>query len=183
MTLSRWLRDYLYIPLGGNRHGALETARNLMLTMVLGGLWHGAGWTFVAWGAYHGALLVVERFLGLREWNDRVRRLVFARAAGTVVTFVLVLVGWVLFRAPSFGAAVTVLHAMVSGSGGPSLIGAAALLLVGCVFVLEIWAESGRAQRARWPLALQGAAVAAVLFGLEIGTYPGTAAPFIYFKF
>src|SRR6185295_7345120 len=61
MTLSRWLRDYLYIPLGGNRGGLLATYRNLMLTMLLGGLWHGASWNFVVWGGYHGALLSVER--------------------------------------------------------------------------------------------------------------------------
>ena len=61
MTLSRWLRDYLYIPLGGNRKGRLRTYRNLLLTMLLGGLWHGAAWTFVAWGGIHGAGLAVER--------------------------------------------------------------------------------------------------------------------------
>src|SRR5262249_13371342 len=61
MSLSRWLRDYLYIPLGGNRHGTLMTYRNLMLTMLLGGLWHGASWNFVIWGGYHGALLSLER--------------------------------------------------------------------------------------------------------------------------
>jgi alginate O-acetyltransferase complex protein AlgI len=183
MTLSRWLRDYLYIPLGGNRHGEAATARNLMLTMLLGGLWHGAGWTFVAWGAYHGALLVGERILGLRAWNDRARAQPLARIAGTIVTFLLVLAGWVLFRSPSFGTAATILRTMVSGSAGPSLVGAAVLLLVGIVFAVEIWTESGRAQLARLPLVVQGAAVALVLFGLEIGTYPGTAAPFIYFKF
>ena len=62
MTLSRWLRDYLYIPLGGSRRGAAITYRNLMLTMLLGGLWHGAGWTFVAWGLIHGVGLCIERF-------------------------------------------------------------------------------------------------------------------------
>jgi len=61
ITLSTWLRDYLYVPLGGNRHGALATLRNLMITMLLGGLWHGAQWTFVAWGGFHGVLLCVER--------------------------------------------------------------------------------------------------------------------------
>ena len=66
MTLSRWLRDYVYIPLGGNRGGRLFTYRNLMLTMLIGGLWHGAGWTFVAWGAIHGTALVAERW-----WRDR----------------------------------------------------------------------------------------------------------------
>jgi alginate O-acetyltransferase complex protein AlgI len=69
MSLSRWLRDYLYIPLGGNRHGRLMTYRNLMLTMLLGGLWHGASWNFVIWGGYHGGLLSVERMMGRREFS------------------------------------------------------------------------------------------------------------------
>ena len=72
ISLSRWLRDYLYIPLGGNRHGRLETYRNLMLTMLLGGLWHGASWNFVVWGGYHGALLSFERmFRGKRTGRTR----------------------------------------------------------------------------------------------------------------
>ena len=70
MTLSRWLRDYLYIPLGGSRKGTWMTYRNLMLTMLLGGLWHGAAWTFVAWGAIHGTGLAVERALGWRPDLD-----------------------------------------------------------------------------------------------------------------
>ena len=82
MTLSTWLRDYLYIPLGGNRHGALATARNLMLTMLLGGLWHGANWTFLIWGAMHGAALVADHswrrsavFAAMRRPNRQNRRL------------------------------------------------------------------------------------------------------------
>ena len=71
ISLSSWLRDYLYIPLGGNRSGAWQTYRNLMLTMLLGGLWHGANWTFVVWGGLHGAYLAVERMLGIgRERAD-----------------------------------------------------------------------------------------------------------------
>ncbi len=71
MSLSRWLRDYLYIPLGGNRHGRLMTYRNLMLTMLLGGLWHGASWNFVIWGGYHGGLLSLERMMGRREFEKK----------------------------------------------------------------------------------------------------------------
>ena len=112
MTLSRFLRDYLYIPLGGNRSGALRRYINLFLTMVLGGLWHGAGWTFVAWGALHGAYLTVNHLFRLafgemksRLWN----------AAGFVLTFLAVAVGWVLFRAPTLGSASNIL----SGLAGP----------------------------------------------------------------
>ncbi len=94
ISLSTWLRDYLYIPLGGSRDGRARTYRNLFLTMLLGGLWHGAAWRFVIWGAYQGALLCVERALGLRSQNA-------SRAATLVrwvVTFHLVLVGWIIFR-------------------------------------------------------------------------------------
>src|SRR5207245_375157 len=93
ISLSSWLRDYLYISLGGNRHGPTRTYANLMITMLLGGLWHGAGLTFVAWGAYHGALLSFERAIGNRirvpGWVAR------------ITTLFLVINGWALFRAQS----------------------------------------------------------------------------------
>ncbi len=107
ISLSTWLRDYLYIPLGGNRAGRGGVARNLMITMLLGGLWHGAAWTYVAWGGYHGLLLVVQR-----GW-EAVRREhwpAMPRLARQVATFHLVVLGWILFRAPSLGAATTVLY-------------------------------------------------------------------------
>ena len=92
VSLSEWLRDYLYIPLGGSRGGRAHTARNLMLTMLLGGLWHGAAWNFAIWGAYHGALLVAFRWLpGTRT----------ARVAGAVATPLLIALGWMIFRAAS----------------------------------------------------------------------------------
>ena len=97
MTLSRFLRDFLYIPLGGNRGGRLMTYRNLMLTMVLGGLWHGAAWTFVLWGAYHGAGLVDEHALG-----GRLRAPGVAALAGHLPPRSCF--GWVLFRAQSLGS-------------------------------------------------------------------------------
>ena len=100
ITLSTWLRDYLYIPLGGNRGGTLATLRNLMLTMLLGGLWHGAQWTFVAWGAFHGVMLCAERLLGIGHGRAAPRGVVaLVRIA---VTFAIVSLGWVLFRSPTF---------------------------------------------------------------------------------
>jgi alginate O-acetyltransferase complex protein AlgI len=120
MTLSRFLRDYLYIPLGGNRHGAARRYLNLFLTMLLGGLWHGAAWTFVAWGALHGIYLAVNHaWLALRH------RLGLApdgfgltgRCLAIALTFVATVVAWVLFRATSFAAATHMLAAMI-GSGG-----------------------------------------------------------------
>jgi alginate O-acetyltransferase complex protein AlgI len=124
MTLSRFLRDYLYIPLGGNRHGGARRYRNLFLTMLLGGLWHGAAWTFVAWGALHGLYLAINhlwRALRLRlGWTSRGGRL--GRGAATALTFAAVLVAWVPFRATSFDAALTLLAGMAGGHGlaGPS---------------------------------------------------------------
>lgn len=96
MSLSSWFRDYLYIPLGGNRHGALITYRNLFVVFALCGLWHGASWTFLAWGLYHGALLVLER-MGLKTLLAQL-----PRAARHAYALLAVLFGWVLFRAESF---------------------------------------------------------------------------------
>ena len=103
ISLSSWLRDYLYVPLGGNRHGTLLTYRNLMLTMLLGGLWHGAAWTFVLWGAFHGAILVVYRAIGVDQWLAQRQGPVIVQRAQDValigLMFLLVCVGWLLFRA------------------------------------------------------------------------------------
>lgn len=101
VTLSRWLRDYLYIPLGGNRGNALSVNRNLMITMLLGGLWHGAGWNFVLWGFYHGALLTIYRLLPVADKFDRDNASTASRlryALAVVIMFVLTLLGWLLFR-------------------------------------------------------------------------------------
>lgn len=110
MTLSAFLRDYLYIPLGGNRKGPVRRYLNLLITMLLGGLWHGANWTFVVWGGLHGVYLVANHILrGLL--GQRTTPLL--RLIGWLTTFVAVVVGWVFFRAASFDIAVDVLHAMV----------------------------------------------------------------------
>jgi D-alanyl-lipoteichoic acid acyltransferase DltB (MBOAT superfamily) len=133
ITLSSWLRDYLYIPLGGNRHGLARTYLSLMITMLLGGLWHGANWTFVVWGALHGIFLCMERLL--RDRLDRLGKREQAMAAKPVIsqasllpgltmgrqtarfllallTFILVTITWVFFRAPDFGTAMRLLLAM-----------------------------------------------------------------------
>lgn len=108
MSLSNWLRDYLYIALGGNRFGTLLTYRNLALTMLLGGLWHGAAWTFVIWGAWHGALLALERALGERGTPTG---FAFSR---WLLTLVLVMIGWVFFRAESLAGALRMLWALLT---------------------------------------------------------------------
>src|SRR6202035_919522 len=113
MSLSRWLRDYLYIPLGGNRHGRLMTYRNLMLTMLLGGLWHGASWNFVIWGGYHGALLSIERMMGRREFEKKPPLWLYPLRA--LITFGLVCIGWIFFRAATFADSRYVITQLMHG--------------------------------------------------------------------
>ena len=108
MSLSRWFRDYVYIPLGGNRNGKAKTYRNLMIVFVLVGFWHGAAWTFLIWGLYHGGLLIIERITGYSETRARGLSLVGQRA----LTALLVMIGWVFFRCSSLGHAVSYLKAM-----------------------------------------------------------------------
>ncbi len=177
ISLSSWLRDYLYIPLGGNR---AHRWRNLMLTMLLGGLWHGANWTFVAWGGYHGALLAAQHGLGLTTPAKSAWR----RWAGRALTFYLVLLGWVLFRASSFGGALEVLGAMHGFSGaGPFTFGAALTLLfvllglVACHAATHLFEKKPVGEQGPWlwPVA---AGLLALCFGVGAG---GRA--FIYFQF
>jgi len=121
MTLSRFLRDYLYIPLGGNRKGQIRRYIGLMATMILGGLWHGAGWTFVVWGLLHGALLVAHRLW--RTMVERLKPLPVAaleplwRLGAWALTFGCVVVGWVFFRAPDLTTAWRVLEGMAGLHG------------------------------------------------------------------
>ncbi len=115
MTLSRFLRDYLYIPLGGNRHGTLRRYFNLLITMVLGGLWHGAAWTFVLWGTLHGTFLVVDHLWHALRTRWRLSPL--PTWLGWGLTFGAVVAGWVLFRAPSLARAWSFFQSMVGTHG------------------------------------------------------------------
>ncbi|MEZ6189235.1 MAG: MBOAT family protein [Planctomycetota bacterium] len=128
ISLSTWLRDYLYVPLGGNRGGTWATYRNLSLTMLLGGLWHGAAWHFVAWGAYQGALLVIHRALagkgGEPRWSLR-------RGLQVAAFFQAVCLGWVLFRVPSLGRIPELGGRLLEGGYDPAFLSAAA-----CLFAL-----------------------------------------------
>jgi D-alanyl-lipoteichoic acid acyltransferase DltB (MBOAT superfamily) len=123
MSLSRFLRDYLYIPLGGNRKGNVHRYLNLMITMVLGGFWHGAGWTFIVWGGLHGIYLMINHawhsYKKKMHWQDGGR---FSRFGAGLLTFVAVVIGWVFFRADSFASASIMLQGM-SGLNGVSLPG------------------------------------------------------------
>ncbi len=113
ITLSAWLRDYLYIPLGGNRHGEFGRLRNVFVTFLLGGIWHGAGWTFVIWGALHGSYVVVNHILrSFRPQSDQAPSTGFVGAAKQVFTLLFVMLAWVFFRAKSVGGAWAMLKAM-----------------------------------------------------------------------
>lgn len=113
MTLSRFLKDYLYISLGGNRKGAVRTDINLMATMLLGGLWHGAGWNFVIWGGLHGIYLVMHKFW-MKLVPARLRTIVMPSVLAWFLTFMSVVIGWVFFRATSFSSALIILQGMFS---------------------------------------------------------------------
>lgn len=181
MTLSRWLRDYLYIPLGGNRKGRLLTYGNLLATMLLGGLWHGAAWTFVIWGGIHGAGLALERALGIRPTSRA------GRAVGRVVTFHVVCFAWIFFRADSFGRATQMLGRLVTAWGRPSpLVTTSVLLAIGVGVAVQYVRPSTLGGVLggfrRLPVLAQAATVAAVL--MIVNTLgPEGVAPFIYFRF
>ena len=188
ISLSTWLRDYLYIPLGGSRGGQLATVRNLMITMLLGGLWHGAAWSFVAWGLLHGLYLVAEHLLHAKASGlaQSLRIPAFAsRAFGIVATFHLVLLAWVFFRAPGFSAALSYLQGVAGGlawSDAAAVLAAVAIpwLLVLAVDIPQRLANSHTVflELPAWPRA---ALASAMLFLVSLGF--GTRAPFIYFQF
>ncbi len=184
MTLSRWLRDYLYIPLGGNRNGRSATYRNLMLTMVLGGLWHGAAWTFVIWGTLHGGGLALERWRTERG-NEPALDTAAQRAARRIITFHLVCLGWVFFRAESFGTAMTVLGRLTDFGPAPAVTPLVVGLIAGGIAVQYVPQAMRRPARVAFsrlrPVAM-GATLAIFLLVLD-GLGPQGVAPFIYFQF
>jgi D-alanyl-lipoteichoic acid acyltransferase DltB (MBOAT superfamily) len=186
ISLSTWLRDYVYIPLGGNREGGGRTYVNLMATMLLGGLWHGASWHFVVWGGLHGCYLVVERIR--RVGHDITDALPHTpgQFAATVWTFGLVALAWVFFRAPSLSDAGQVLRGIVAFRGPPPVAEDLWLVLIAAIalFTIDVFRRSSPVSTTalfRRPAvlgALAGLGVVAVLVA------SGTAGvPFIYFQF
>ncbi len=180
MTLSRFLRDYLYIPLGGSRGGRLFTYRNLMITMLLGGLWHGAAWTFVLWGAFHGAGLISEHML-----DGRIGR----RTPGWLrwfVTFNLVCFGWILFRSQSISLFWDFLGRFFVG-GAPTLWTFPVLLAVVTVIGLQLLPERPLESAQIWIERLRPAVLAPALAAVVLvaaATVPSQGVPpFIYFRF
>jgi alginate O-acetyltransferase complex protein AlgI len=177
ITLSRFLRDYVYIPLGGNRQGGLRQGANVVVTMLLGGLWHGASWTFVAWGGLHGVALAVNGAWARARWT-------MPRPLGWAVTMLFVLSGWVLFRAADFATAAQMLGAMAGQGGlGPVHLDNPAILVAGlAVTLLGPTSQEAMLERlAPRAWAAGAAAVALVWCVLAIGgRLPND---FIYFQF
>jgi D-alanyl-lipoteichoic acid acyltransferase DltB (MBOAT superfamily) len=192
MTLSRWLRDYLYIPLGGNRSGKWRTYRNLMITFVLGGLWHGAAWTFVVWGAIHGGFLSLEHWrrtrraeLGLPDPPDTAWR----RWGARFVTFQIVCLAWVFFRAESFTNAADILARLFDPShwGEPSPLVKVSVLLAIAAGIGEQFISKGMLTRLMAKFSRLSPVAQGVTLGFAlmiINTMgPRGVAPFIYFRF
>jgi alginate O-acetyltransferase complex protein AlgI len=186
ITLSAWLRDYLYIPLGGNRHGEVRTYAALMATMLLGGLWHGASWAFVVWGGLHGLYLSVERMLRSRFAGYRPGPLLLAGIG--LLTYALVNVTWVFFRAHSFGKAWSVLGGMFGMHADakpilPTVDLVMVTLIVGAI-VFAHWLMRNRtleSAMARVPATVLSGTWALMLFAIVIAQ--GTGNAFIYFQF
>lgn len=196
MSLSSWFRDYLYVPLGGNRRGSARTYRNLLIVFLLCGLWHGAAWTFVAWGAFHGAWLIIERV----GWSRVLESL--PAPARHVYTMLLVLVGWVLFRAETLADAGSLLSRMFMFSSAPALPPSEllnrqqGLALVGALLFSvpavprwirgHLWAATQLPLPKRVPASVYvwGGLASVALFGAAaVKILTGAYSPFIYFRF
>lgn len=193
MSLSAWLKDYLYIPLGGNRKGRIRTYVNLFLTMLLGGFWHGANYTFVLWGAWHGAWLTFDRIMG-RTIEDPATQPVGRRIFQIVTTFFIVILGWVMFRAPSVDRAVDIYSGMFGFNGfgisdafawqmsGMAMTGL--IFGLGMIFVVPYYEDRKGGHMIRDMSGFGPHIMAIVLFilavmKLEYQSY----SPFLYFQF
>lgn len=181
MTLSRWLRDYVFIPMGGSHNGTAKTLRNLAITFLVGGIWHGAAWTFIVWGAAHGVAMCVNRLWQIKGWRIH-------PVAATALTFLFVNLAWVFFRAPDMASALHVISLMASFKGGS----------LGLSRDLTLWALLGISAAIVWKMpnsqtlvyerklgshfatpAVLGAAVMVAI----IAANTSQPSPFIYFNF
>jgi alginate O-acetyltransferase complex protein AlgI len=181
ISLSSWLRDYLYVPLGGGKKGLVSSCINVMITMLLGGLWHGAAWTFIAWGALHGAAQVAER-LGRAALGDRKGPPMWL---GVLITFHIVCLGWILFRAETFSLAMGMLEGLGRFQSVAVLTPLTLALIVGGLAMhwLPPRAVEGLAIRLRAAPSITMGLVIGVIILLVEAVRPEGVAPFIYFQF
>jgi alginate O-acetyltransferase complex protein AlgI len=182
ISLSSWLRDYLYIPLGGNRHGKLRTYGNLMLTMLLGGLWHGANWNFIIWGGYHGLLLSLERLLGQAKHRERTWTL--GDVPRAIATFILVCIGWVFFRAANVHDALLVVSRLFQKPQGKWPIEPALMILTVAGLAVALSEERVPLLEAieRAPAWVVAGCLGTLLFVVELFAVDANI-PFVYFQF
>ena len=181
ISRSSWLRDYLYVPLGGGRKGLVSSCINIMITMLLGGLWHGAAWTFIAWGALHGAVQAVERV-----WRHfREGKAALPHWLGVIVTFHIVCLGWILFRAESFDLAMQMLQGLTRMAPMMVLTPFLLALIVGGIAMhwLPPRAVEGLAVRVREAPAITMGVLIGIMILLVEAMRPEGVAPFIYFQF
>lgn len=189
ISLSTWLRDYLYIPLGGNRKGLSWTFTNIMITMLLGGLWHGASWTFVIWGGLHGIYLIGERVIKIILPDNAIWRLKPIKFILALLTFALVCITWVFFRAATFGQAFELVGVMLGRTHQESIlllpklvvaeVVVITIILVGLHWIMrDITLEEMAAKCPSWIRSL-------ILAGMLVGivTLSGEDRAFIYFQF
>lgn len=188
ISLSSWLRDYLYIPLGGSKKGDLRTYRNLFITFLLGGLWHGAGWTFIAWGFLHGLYLSAERLIGRMRGAKAVpeeKQSRTIRFLKLILTIHLVCFSWIFFRSPTFAGSWEMLKQFGQWSA-PELLGPTVILSIGVGYALQVCDGNRLAKLwnsvSLWPAWVKAAAAAAVLT-IILALGPQGVAPFIYFQF
>ncbi|MGN0352024.1 MAG: MBOAT family O-acyltransferase [Roseburia sp.] len=190
ISLSTWLQQYLYIPLGGNRKGQLKMYRNLFLTMVLGGLWHGASWTFVVWGALHGLALCIHK--AFRKWKPKQSENVVTGVMSIAVTFTFVSVCWIFFRATDFANALEVLKHLVPGCVGITKfysfsIMAILILLIASGFAIVRSKRKRERAEGFYPILDLSKFWSLVLLWLVVGFILGLGyvegSPFIYFAF
>ncbi len=188
ISLSTWLRDYLYIPLGGNRKGTNKTYRNIIITMLLGGLWHGAAWNFVIWGLYHGLILCIHKAIISIRKIDEIPSNILIIGVKIVFFFMITLYGWLLFRAPSFAKIMTLSSTLFFDFG--NLDFSASLPRAAAIFGLPIFMfiESmgyfmkGESFHKRLPVPIWTATYASMLFCLAMGMNTQSS-QFIYFQF
>jgi len=184
ISLSTWLRDYLYKPLGGSRKGTIATYRNLMITMVLGGLWHGASWNFVIWGALHGGALAVTR-MWQRARGEKAA-MGAMRVVTIVATFHFVCLAWIFFRAPTFAHATLALQRIAGTSWTIDHVTPKVLVAIGAGLVLHFvpkdWDVRARETFVRTPALVQGLVLAAIAIGLHVAS-SAKPEPFVYGQF
>ncbi len=188
ISLSSWLRDYLYIPLGGNRYGKFNTLRNLMITMLLGGLWHGAAWTFILWGLIHGLYLMVERSLKNLPFSIMLAKLRSVNIVMMFITFLLIMLSFVVFRAESISQIHNMMNVMFTGNGGTHIIAWnlwTQFVMVAFVLLFLIqWVFKNRTITevlANTPVIFRGIFLATCLILIIIAS--GNSNAFIYFQF